>query len=281
MTWEGRPRSEIGGLACLVAGLSTGSAVVLLHGVGLRAEAWGAQLDAFPRCCIVAPDLPGHGQSAVLQGPSRLGAYTDRIARLIEVLDAPVVLLGHSMGAMIALDLAARRPELCRGVAALNAIFRRPPQAAAAIRARSRALAGALSEGGAVDPSATLARWFGTDLESAPARACGAWLRSAPRAGYSAAYAVFAEEDGPSDRALATLSCPALFLTGAQDPNSTPAMSKAMAALVPDGEAVVVTGAAHMMPMTHPTAVNATLAAFLDRCEAGRAAHRVAQGSSD
>ncbi|MFD2856780.1 alpha/beta fold hydrolase [Seohaeicola zhoushanensis] len=52
---------------------------------------------------------------------------------------------------------------------------------------------------------------------------------------------------------------PALFMTGEAEPNSTPAMSRAMAELAPQGQALVVPGAAHMLPMTHPDVVNAAL----------------------
>jgi pimeloyl-ACP methyl ester carboxylesterase len=51
-------------------------------------------------------------------------------------------------------------------------------------------------------------------------------------------------------------------MTGALEPNSTPAMSEAMAALTPKGRAIIVPDAAHMMPMTHPEVVNAALLDF-------------------
>ncbi len=85
--------------------------------------------------------------------------------------------------------------------------------------------------------------------------------------GYKAAYSVFAREDGPADEALRKLSCPALFMTGGREQNSTPAMSRAMAALAPDGRAEIVADAAHMMPMTHPELVNRALLEFAERCQ--------------
>ena len=64
-------------------------------------------------------------------------------------------------------------------------------------------------------------------------------------------------------RTLARLSCPALFMTGAKEPNSTPEMSQAMARIAPHGRAVIVEGAAHMLPMTHAVPVNAELAVLV------------------
>lgn len=259
MTWTTRPRSEFGPLAAIRAG--AGPRLVLLHGVGLRAEAWNAQMDALsPRFEVIAPDLPGHGSSARIEGQASLGAYVDRVAG---ALAGPFLIVGHSMGAMIALELAALYPDMVRGVAALNAIFRRTPAAAGAVQRRAAALDGMR----APDPSATLARWFGA-APSAEAAACREWLSAVDPAGYKAAYTVFANEDGPSDAGLAGLAAPALFLTGSEEPNSTPAMSAAMAARAPGGRSIIIDGAAHMAPMTHPEPVNAALIAFSEECSA-------------
>lgn len=245
MTSTTRPRSEFGHLRAVRAG--NGPCVVLLHGVGLRAEAWGAQIDDLAQdFYVIAPDMAGG---------DALEDYTDAVA---EALDAPAWIVGHSMGAMMALDLAARYPAKVLGVAALNAIFRRSAEAKAAVQARAEALDGRSIS----DPTAPLTRWFG-DAPSPERTACEAWLRSADPAAYRAAYTVFAHADGPSDAALKSLPCPALFLTGSEERNSTPAMSRAMASLTPHGTAAILQGAAHMMPMTHAAAVTAHLRAFL------------------
>lgn len=80
-------------------------------------------------------------------------------------------------------------------------------------------------------------------------------------AGYAAAYWVFAACDGPAPDTLCRLKCPALFQTGGRDANSTPAMSRSMAAQAPQGRALIVENAAHMMPMTHPEDVAQALTA--------------------
>lgn len=259
MTWTTRPRSDFGPLRGVHEG--SGPRVVLLHGVGLRAEAWGAQIDALSSAFeVVALDMAGHGESPRLEDHAHLSAFTDSVK---EAIDGPVLVAGHSMGAMIALDLAIRYPELARGVATLNAIFRRSPEAAAAVKTRAESLDGVTPS----DPTKTLQRWFGS-AASSEATACLNWLNSVDTAGYRDAYTVFAEEDGPSDAGIAALHCPALFCTGADEPNSTPAMSHNMARLAPQGRAEVVPGAAHMMPMTHPTQVNAILQEFFESCPA-------------
>jgi len=258
MTWTTRPRYDANGLAVVTAG--EGSRLLLIHGVGLRAEAWNAQIDALsPHHEILAPDLPGHSASAALPGVSNLSGYSDRIATL---LDCPAVVIGHSMGAMIALDIASRYPGKVKGVAALNAIFRRSADARAAVKERAAALDGIRVP----DPRSTLTRWFG-DEPSSEQSACRDWLTAVDPPGYKAAYSVFAAEDGPDENTLENLSCPALFMTGGHEPNSTPAMSRRMASLVSDGMALIVEDAAHMMPMTHPSEVNQALRQFAERCQ--------------
>lgn len=257
MIWTTRPRSRDGGVAFVEQG--NGPRVLLLHGVGLRAEAWNAQIDALAdKFDVIAPDLPGHGGSERLPGTPGLRAFSESFDPF---LDRPVVVIGHSMGAMIALDLAIRFPDRVAGVGALNAIFRRSDAAREAVRKR----AGSLDGVSAPNPEPTLRRWFGED--PAPERqACEAWLRSVDPLGYRTAYRIFAAEDGPSDVGLASLACPALFLTGGREPNSTPAMSRAMAERAPKARASVIEDAAHMMPMTHADVVTEILGRFAREC---------------
>ena len=257
MTWTTRPRSDGTHLPAVRAG--RGPRVVLLHGVGLRAEAWGAQIDDLSRDFdVTAHDMPGHGAAPRLDAVPSLRDYTEALA---PNLTAPALIVGHSMGAMIALDLAVRYPEVVTGVVAMNAVFQRTPEAARAVKQR----AGALDGVHVSDPTSTLTRWFG-DAATPEATACRLWLQAVDPAGYRDAYTVFAHADGPDPADLQALRAPALFLTGAEDPNSTPAMSRAMADAAPDARAVVVDGAAHMLPMTHAGCVNRTLRAFFQTC---------------
>lgn len=234
--------------------------LLLLHGVGLRAEFWGAQIEGLKhRYRIIAPDMPGHGKAPPIDRiRPDLDDYIEHCRRSI---DRPVAIIGHSMGAMIGAELAATCTEHVRAFASLNAIFRREPQAKAAVLAR----AGGLAQTETIDPEPTLQRWF-DDRQSPAAKTCERWLRDADPKGYAAAYRVFAEEDGPDDRTLEGIKAPSLFITGRCDPNSTPQMSQAMAARVRQGSCLIIEGAAHIMPLTHADEINAALASFLGKC---------------
>jgi pimeloyl-ACP methyl ester carboxylesterase len=236
-----------------------GAPLVLLHGVGLRAEAWAPQIEALKGGAhVIAADLPGHGDSDPLPARPRLEDYVDWAARLVEALGAgPVSVAGHSMGALIALGLAIERPDLVRRAALLNVVHRRSPEARQAVRARAAELAE-----GAADIEAPLDRWFGAGQEDLR-QTVAAWLRRADRAGYAAAYRAFAEGDSVYAGRVGEVRCPLLVLTGDGDPNSTAEMTRAMGGMAPSGRAVVIAGHRHMVNLTAPGQVSAELAAWL------------------
>jgi len=258
MMWTTRPRSDLpGGISAVRKG--RGDPVILIHGVGLTADSWGGQIDALAeRFAVTAVDLPGHGASARLDPAAGIRDWVDAIASAVADIAPPYRIAGHSLGALLALHFAVRYPERCGRVAALNAIYRRAPEAARSVQARAASLSGT----GRPDPTPTLERWFGSDLGGAPAQACRTWLETVDPAAYADAYRLFAHADSPEDAALSGLPCPALFLTGGAEPNSTPDMSRMLADRVPRGRSVIVPDAAHMAMMTHPAAVNAALLEF-------------------
>ena len=90
-----------------------GPPIVLVHGLGGAASNWCelAPLLA-PRLRLLVPDLPGHGGSSPLPAAPTLSPFADGVAAMAEregMLPAPIV--GHSLGGVVALRLALRRPE--------------------------------------------------------------------------------------------------------------------------------------------------------------------------
>ncbi len=255
------------------AGVAGALPVVLIHGVGLSHAAWEPQIAALAaRHDVIALDMPGHGGSSQPPEDARLSDYADHVIALLDALGLPAaVVIGHSMGALVALETALAHPSRVLGVAALNAVFCRTDEQRAAVLARAQSL----SEAGAgAAHEAAVARWFGTpvpaELEAAAALVTTLLAQGDP-VGYARTYALFAASDAAHRDRLAGLAVPALFMTGDGDPNSTPEMSRAMARLAPQGRAEVLPGARHMMNLTHPETVNARLLAFIDEVERSRA----------
>lgn len=108
-------RSDVRGVRLRWFERGSGPTLALVHGFGGAASNWtlvAPQLAEHYRVIVV--DLPGHGGSSALPGPPlQIDPYADRVA---ELLDEPAVVVGHSLGAVVALRLAVRRPELARGL---------------------------------------------------------------------------------------------------------------------------------------------------------------------
>jgi pimeloyl-ACP methyl ester carboxylesterase len=89
-----------------------GPPLVLVHGLGGAASNWTELAPLLAeRHRLLVPDLPGHGGSSALPAVSGLEPFADRVALVAEregMLPAPVV--GHSLGGMVVLRLALRRP---------------------------------------------------------------------------------------------------------------------------------------------------------------------------
>lgn len=259
MTCRTLRRSETRSGAAYVAE-GTGEPLVLVHGVGLRLEAWAAQIEALSATHrVIALDMPGHGESAPLDEGARLPDFVAWLARVLDDLGLERVnLAGHSMGALIAGGVAAEHPDRLARVGLVCGVHRRTPEAAAAVVARAEAL-----RRGERDSAGPLARWFGADSTDPAAGLVRGWLDAVDADGYATAYAAFATGDATYADVWGRVAQPALFLTGALDANSTPAMARAMAAAAPHGHAVVIEGHGHMVPMTAPDAVNAALRTWL------------------
>ncbi len=251
------PLSDGGTARALGAGM--GEPLVLIHGVGMNARAWGPQMAALSAGYrVIAVDMPGHGGSDPLPHGAGLRDYVAWAARVIGALGlGPVNVAGHSMGALIATGLAVEYPQMVRRVAVLNGVHRRTPQARAAVEARADEIAR-----GGYDIEAPLARWFGAG-DGAVRDTVAGWLREVSPAGYAAAYAAFARGDDVYAGDWPRITCPALVLTGDGDANSTPEMTRTMAASAPQGRAVVIGGHRHMVNLTAPEAVTRALQDWL------------------
>ena len=265
MTWTTLQRSKLtehlygwrGGI---------GPTLLLIHGVGMRADYWSNLIPALEqRFSLIIIDMPGHGQSPVLAAESlTMKNYTDCIADVFIDSHEPVFVAGHSMGAVISVDLAHRYSNKIKAVAVLNGVFQREASAASAVQLRADKLDGHTVS----DSSLTLERWFGRTPEGTSAQAaalCKEWLSTIDPLGYQQAYRAFAYDEGPSAESLAAISCPALFATGELEPNSTPAMSQSMANIAPRGECHIVEKARHMMSMTHGESISNLLTSFFHR----------------
>ncbi|MDO8148117.1 alpha/beta hydrolase [Isoptericola sp. b515] len=98
----------------VVAGAPT---VLAVHGITASHLAWPLLAGALPGVRVVAPDLRGRGRSNDLPGPFGMARHADDVAAVARaVADGPVPVVGHSMGAFVAVVLADRHPDVVAGL---------------------------------------------------------------------------------------------------------------------------------------------------------------------
>jgi pimeloyl-ACP methyl ester carboxylesterase len=109
---------ELKGVRMRYLAAGSGSAVVLVHGLGGAASNW---IELAPllarRTRVIAPELPGHGGSSPLAAATNLNPFADRLAGVLEAESVTgATVIGHSFGGSIALRLAMRHPRLVGSV---------------------------------------------------------------------------------------------------------------------------------------------------------------------
>lgn len=118
------------------------------HATGFNAETYRPLFEALdPSLDVVAMDARGHGFSSLHADPKRLrtwNPYRRDLEAFVEPLRQPVVLVGHSMGATVSMELAAARPDLVRGLVLIDPVIVPPKMVIPGTIARFFGLSGRL-----------------------------------------------------------------------------------------------------------------------------------------
>jgi pimeloyl-ACP methyl ester carboxylesterase len=237
--------------------------VLFVHGAGMDHSVWPLQARhfAYRGWNALSLDLPGHGRSAgeLLRS---VPAMADWLADLIRALRVPAVhLVGHSMGALIGLDVAARHRKQIAGLALVGAAPRMPVHPALLeAAARPEPLA----------PELVCDWGFGPAGHFGGHKAPGSWMlgHALRLLGESAGPRLHTDlaacndyQGGP--QATAKVRCPTLVITGAAD-RMTPARQGAkLAAAIQQAQLVTLPACGHMMMLEQPDATLDALVAFL------------------
>jgi pimeloyl-ACP methyl ester carboxylesterase len=213
-------------------------AMIFIHGWQGDSMAWRDVIGALRSGAhVIAVDLRGNGESRGARGPYRLERFAADLRELIESLHAaPAVLVGHSMGATVALRLAVDSPELVGGLVLIAPV----PASGGGYSEKGEAFLRAT----AGDPVAArnwLARTFAVAPDDAILeRLCAAAAKTDPDVALecfeSWAHADFAEE-------TRAIEAPALVIAPEHDRPDV--VEGNVAALLPNSQFVVLPGAAH------------------------------------
>jgi pimeloyl-ACP methyl ester carboxylesterase len=256
-------RTQVGSLSCMHNGMVGGTPVVFLHGFSDMGECWNAFVDRLQlEVPIYLVDAPAHGYSAL---DSTRGYSEQLVARTIEFirgLQQPVVLMGHSMGALEAMYIAGDAPELIRAI-----VLEDPPMAPDLTPWRDPAtlegLFNFLISFHHQDPVSAEAQILASQPDW-PAAEFEPWVRSKQLAD-PAMRARFDIHREPMETTLARIACPALLLTG--DPAAhaivTPETAMWARTLCPTLQVSQFAGSGHSIRRDAADAVATTVRAWM------------------
>ncbi len=252
---------------------SGGQTLIFLHGIGGNRGSFEASLAHFaPRWRAVAWDMPGYGGSPLGDEMTWAG-LADALVRLMDHLGVERSgIVGHSMGGMVAQELAIRRPERVSALV-LSATSARFGSADGSFQENFLAARLAPLERGLtpadIAPQTMPAMFADSSEEAAILRAVEA-MATIPAATYRAALQCLVSFDRRDD--LGRITAPTLLLSGAKD-EVAPAKGMArMAQRIPNSRHHSIPGVGHLANLERPDLFNRSIAEFLAEVEAQAAA---------
>lgn len=214
--------------------------LVMLHGLASSSRCWQRTLPAVERLHrVLLVDLfAGATRRFGLEHSAR-----ELAERLVALAVAPAVLIGHSMGGLVALHVAAEAPELVASLVLVDV---------PAIPVRRRRLGQALA----------VARSSARREASAVGLILGCVVRTSPIALIAATRATVGAD---LEREAAGAAFPTLLVWGARDAIVPPVVGERLASGMSAAELVVIPEAGHQPMWEAPGAFNAALGAFLTK----------------
>lgn len=223
---------------------------VFIHGAGGGATSWELQEPRFEGAVVIA--LPGHPGGTPLRS---VGGYAEWLGASLRELDGPLVLVGHSLGGAIALQVVLNEPDLVAGLVLVATGPRLPVPAQLADAARDDVDAEArrlLVKGWPSIDDETLEREagritaLGGDTLALDYLACTTWDASAR---------------------LGEVGVPTLVMAGLDDRLTPPAYAQELADGIPGAILTRIPDVGHWLHKEEPHAVDRLLAGFLARVE--------------
>lgn len=242
-----------------------GRAVVLVHGWTLDLDAWEPQLPLAAELRLVRYDRRGFGRSSGLPSPA---ADVDDLRALLYALGiVSPLLVGHSQGARVVLEFAARHPGVARGLVLDGA----PPLAAAGDAVSDLPMDEFRRVAARDGLEAFRRTWSAhalTQLVTGDARARGLLAQILAR--YPGRDLIDGQDPEPGSEtlpasALARIGTPALIVNGARDTVTRLRAGRALQAALPSADQVIIPQAGHLPNLDAPQAYNQLMSDFARR----------------
>lgn len=240
-------------------------AILFVNSLGTDLRIWQHVLPKLSdEFALVTYDKRGHGLSDLGEPPYSVEVLAQDLAGLIDHLEIPnLVIVGLSVGGLIAQKLYALRPDLVRGLVLSNTAHKIGTSESwqARISAVESGGLGSILNG-------VMEKWF-TPRFRVPSNAayrgyCNMLLRQ-PVSGYIGTCAAIRDAD--LTETAKRIAVPVLCIAGRQDGSTPPELVKAMADLIPSARHEVIEDAAHIPCVEAPAVHAALIRGFMEQLD--------------
>jgi 3-oxoadipate enol-lactonase len=244
-----------------------GPPIVFVHGLGATSNVWHAQRTTLSKYYrVITYDRSGSGRSQRAPGGYSIGAWADELAGLLDHLAvASAVVVGHSLGSMVAQRFAGRHADRARGLILAGGEAMLGPEARQVLTDRARAIE-------ANGLSVVVDGWL-TAVLSAATREANPALAGLTREMFLAndarTYALhcLALRDGDVRSDQRHIRCPTLLTVGDQDLVTPLSWQRQIAAAISNSRIRIIPNTAHMTMLEAPAVFNTVVLDFLSALE--------------
>ncbi|HVA53599.1 MAG TPA: alpha/beta hydrolase [Acidimicrobiales bacterium] len=228
--------------------------LVFVHGLGTGSQAWAPQVTHFgERYQVVTPDLPGFGDT---EGEFSFASAENHLATVVDELGSDdVVLVGLSLGALVALHYALRFPDRVKGLVLVAGFASLPEE----LRNQQAAMIGEL-EGLPLEAAGVVVEQLTANVPEEFRSDARAALRRFTPSSLATLFREVSNYDTTS--ACAGFTRPTLVAYGSQDSLNEP-LCRDLAQRLPGAVTQVIADAGHVANLDAPAAFDAMLDGFL------------------
>jgi 3-oxoadipate enol-lactonase len=259
------PEAVVDGQRVYYVEKEKGTPVVLVHGFPLDHRVWEAQIEALSdRWRVIAPDLPGFGQSRS-DRPFTMHSQADGLHAFLGQIGAlPCVLAGLSMGGYIAFAYLTKYPSDLKGLMMVDT--RCEGDSPEGKLGRGKMIETARTGGSAAVAAQMMPKMLSADAQqNRPqlVQRLKSIMEECPAKTIENALAAMRDRDDCRDK-LASIAVPTLGIVGDSDAITPPESAQGMCREIPHAKLAIIKGAGHMSPMEQPEQVNQAMRGFLE-----------------